>query len=147
MDPITHLITTRKLVSKKPIIMIAGIAADLPFYLNYPAWVMTKGNLKNAAQNKDWPKPPSWIETTHHVFHSIPVVTVVFILTRIIKKQLPINVFKAWLLHILIDLPTHSRKQWGPRFLWPFSDYAMDGISWVDILYRIRQLHKSKEST
>jgi hypothetical protein len=31
------------------------------------------------------------------------------------------------------DIPTHSKRHWGPRFLWPFSDVVVDGISWGDI--------------
>jgi hypothetical protein len=32
-----------------------------------------------------------------------------------------------------VDIPTHSRQFWGPRFLWPLSDVAVDGVPWAEI--------------
>jgi hypothetical protein len=40
----------------------------------------------------------------------------------------------SWLLHILVDLPTHAREPWGPRPLWPLSDLAFDGVGWAELL-------------
>ena len=36
----------------------------------------------------------------------------------------------GWLLHIVIDIPTHSLRYYATRFLWPVSDYRIDGIAW-----------------
>jgi len=36
----------------------------------------------------------------------------------------------AWGLHILMDIPTHSTDFFPTPFLWPFSGYRVDGISW-----------------
>lgn len=36
----------------------------------------------------------------------------------------------GWLLHIVIDIPTHSLSYYATRFLWPISDYRVDGIAW-----------------
>ncbi len=36
----------------------------------------------------------------------------------------------GWLLHILIDIPTHSYSFYPTPFLWPISQYKFDGISW-----------------
>ena len=36
----------------------------------------------------------------------------------------------GWLLHILIDIPTHSFNYYATRFLWPISDFRVDGIAW-----------------
>ncbi len=36
----------------------------------------------------------------------------------------------AWLLHILIDIPTHKRAFFAPQFLTPLSHFNVDGISW-----------------
>ncbi|HMQ30205.1 MAG TPA: hypothetical protein PKD53_05725 [Chloroflexaceae bacterium] len=40
----------------------------------------------------------------------------------------------SWLLHILVDLPSHRRDPWGPRPLWPLSELAFDGVGWADAL-------------
>lgn len=36
----------------------------------------------------------------------------------------------GWGLHILIDIPTHSKEFFATPFLWPVSDFRVDGISW-----------------
>ena len=36
----------------------------------------------------------------------------------------------GWMLHILIDIPTHTRRLYPTPFLWPLSDFTIDGISW-----------------
>ena len=36
----------------------------------------------------------------------------------------------GWLLHILIDIPTRSLSYYATRFLWPVSDFRIDGIAW-----------------
>src|ERR1035437_1607699 len=53
------------------------------------------------------------------------VVRRVAILTRRIVFEM-----LGWLLHILIDSPTQSLRYYATRFLWPVSDYRIDGIAW-----------------
>lgn len=36
----------------------------------------------------------------------------------------------SWPLHILIDIPTHSTQFYSTPFLWPISDFKINGISW-----------------
>lgn len=36
----------------------------------------------------------------------------------------------AWPLHILIDIPTHTAEFFPTPFLWPVSNFHVDGISW-----------------
>ncbi len=36
----------------------------------------------------------------------------------------------GWMLHILIDIPTHTRGLYPTPFLWPLSNVTVDGISW-----------------
>ena len=36
----------------------------------------------------------------------------------------------GWLLHILIDIPSHTLRLYPTPFLWPLSDMKVDGISW-----------------
>ena len=80
--------------------------------------------------------------TAHHAAHSLPLLLVVATFARLITGRWPSAPAWAWLLHILIDIPTHSRKQWAPQFLWPLSHYSINGISWAELaiaaLRRIR---------
>lgn len=144
VDLLTHSILTGKFIGKQPGIILCGsLAPDLPFYLLYPAWVAGKGVLRESVKNNDWrivtrkltdwPEPPHWIAMLHHVFHSIPVVTLGALIIRLVAGHWLGRAYAAWLLHIAVDIPTHSRKQWGPKFLWPFSGFAADGVSWVEV--------------
>jgi hypothetical protein len=39
-------------------------------------------------------------------------------------------ILAAWGLHILIDIPTHSLALFPTPFLWPVSDFKVNGIGW-----------------
>jgi len=63
------------------------------------------------------------------VTHSLIIASVVIGLARLIRgKFLP--EFFAWPLHILVDIPTHSNEFFPTPFLWPISNFHVDGISW-----------------
>jgi len=140
MDPLTHIWLTRRVVGTNPTIVLAGMMADAPFYLTYPVWVVKQGQLKQALQTHEWHRPPA--EKGHHAFHSLPLLGLAALLVRWRNGRFPRRFFYAWALHILVDLPTHSRRQWAPQFLWPFSSITMDGVSWIDWL--MRALHGAR---
>jgi len=43
----------------------------------------------------------------------------------------------GWLIHIVMDIPTHSKTFYPTLFLWPLSDWHFDGISWVNMWFII----------
>jgi hypothetical protein len=134
VDPLTHILLTRRLIGTKLSTTVAGgIAPDLPFYLLYPAWVAKQRKVRYALATNDWPAAPQWMGTWHHVFHSLPLTFAAALLCHLLSGQWPREILYAWILHILVDIPTHSRRHWGPRFLWPLSDVVVDGVSWGDI--------------
>ncbi len=61
--------------------------------------------------------------------HSVVVFLLVFGLTTLLARRVVFELL-GWLLHILIDIPTHSFSYYATRFLWPVSDYGVDGIAW-----------------
>jgi hypothetical protein len=61
--------------------------------------------------------------------HSLIVFLLVFGIASILARRLLFEML-GWLLHILIDIPTHSFSYYATRFLWPISDYRIDGIAW-----------------
>ncbi len=75
---------------------------------------------------------------TNHQFTSLPlypaghsqiVFLMVFGITSFLARRIVFEML-GWLLHILIDIPTHSFSYYATRFLWPVSDYHVDGIAW-----------------
>jgi hypothetical protein len=132
MDIISHILITRRLIGTDRPTVLAGIVADTPFYCTYPVWLGARRQLQQAFATNIWPEPPRWMVVLHHMFHSLPMVVAGALVIFLFTGRWPKKPFLAWCLHILIDLPTHSRRQWGPQFLWPFSTYAVDGVSWAE---------------
>jgi hypothetical protein len=134
VDPVTHLLTTRLLVGREPTTLLAGIAPDLPFYITYPLWVLRSGRVRVVLDGEVWPAPPSWMVQLHRAAHSIPSALLGAMLIRLSRGHWPWRSLGAYLLHLLIDIPTHTRDPWGPRPLWPFSNIAYDGMGWAETL-------------
>jgi hypothetical protein len=53
----------------------------------------------------------------------------VFGLTTAVARLIVFEML-GWLMHIVIDIPTHSFSYYATRFLWPISDFRIDGIAW-----------------
>jgi hypothetical protein len=61
--------------------------------------------------------------------HSLVVFAAVFGLCTLALRR-PVLGMLGWLLHILIDIPTHSVRFYATRFAWPLADWRVDGIAW-----------------
>ena len=61
--------------------------------------------------------------------HSLIVFLLAFGIATILARRIVFELL-GWLLHIIIDIPTHSFSYYATRFLWPLSDYRIDGIAW-----------------
>lgn len=134
MDPLTHLLTTRLLVGREPTTLLAGLAPDLAFYSTYPLWALRHGRVRVVLDGGEWPAPPPWMVQLHRAAHSLPVAVGGAMLFRLRRGHWPRQLLGAYLLHLLIDIPTHTRDPWGPRPLWPFSNIAYDGVGWAEKL-------------
>ena len=67
--------------------------------------------------------------TLYNFSHSTIIFFIVFGIVYLILKR-PIWELGGWLLHILIDIPTHSYKFFPTPFLWPISQWKFNGFSW-----------------
>ena len=61
--------------------------------------------------------------------HSLIVFLFVCGIATVLMRRLPLELL-GWLTHIVIDVPTHSFSYYATRFLWPVSEYRIDGIPW-----------------
>jgi len=66
----------------------------------------------------------------YSVSHSFVIFLIVFALIFLILKR-PLWELAGWLLHILIDIPTHSYQFYPTPFLWPVSSVKFNGFSWA----------------
>jgi hypothetical protein len=72
---------------------------------------------------------PSYVYTLYNVSHSFLTAFLVFGIVWFVYKK-PMFELLAWPLHILVDIPTHSSEFFPTPFLWPLSDFTVNGISW-----------------
>jgi hypothetical protein len=94
-------------------------------------------------------------QTLYHFSHSIVIFAVLFALVWLwrryrfsrssesaaaLGKQLtgrPYFEMTGWLLHVLLDIPTHSAEFYPTLFLWPLSGFHFDGNSWGNLPFMI----------
>jgi len=72
---------------------------------------------------------PMFAQNLYNVTHSLVVFAAVFGLLWVAARK-PVWIVAAWGLHILIDIPTHSLALFPTPFLWPISNFKVDGIGW-----------------
>jgi len=114
--------------------LLAGLAPDLPWYALYPPWLLNRRGLGPALHSGEWPMPPGWIREAHYASHSLLLLGLLWGAWRLCGREA--RWARPWLLHLLIDIPTHSRERLAPRPFWPLSRWAYDGFSWADWLAR-----------
>jgi len=72
---------------------------------------------------------PQYVYHIYNFSHSLVIFLAVFLIVWAIRKK-PQWLLGAWGLHILVDIPTHSSEFFPTPFLWPLSNYHIDGINW-----------------
>jgi len=65
----------------------------------------------------------------YNISHSLIVFVLAFAITFYVLKK-PRWEIISWLIHIIIDIPTHSYQFYPTPFLWPVSSWKFDGVSW-----------------
>lgn len=73
---------------------------------------------------------PLYVHHLYNVTHSFIVFLLVFLLIWFLLKR-PLWELSAWGLHVLVDIPTHSFAFFPTPFLWPLSDWKVDGWQWM----------------
>lgn len=139
MDILSHALWTNLMFAEAPIpVRITAIALSvLPDAI--PFTPTTVRHFLNRRQPPSKPagagEPPvelhfdRWSHRSYDVTHSLPIWLAVFGLWYYLAGAVPWAMI-GWLVHILVDIPTHTRSFFGTPFLWPFSAYKFDGISW-----------------
>ncbi len=72
---------------------------------------------------------PQYVFTLYSIGHSLVIFTAVFVGVWLLRKK-PYIPLLAWGFHVFLDIFTHSIDFFPTPFLWPFSDYRFNGLSW-----------------
>lgn len=98
--------------------------------------IFTAMTVLGLASGPDWsggpPDPrliPQYVHMLYNITHSLLVFLFVFVLVWAFRKR-PFLPMLAWAFHILLDIPTHSTDFFATPFLWPISEYRINGIPW-----------------
>lgn len=73
---------------------------------------------------------PAYVFSMYDFSHSLVVYVVFFAFLWFFGKKHFAKLTLAWPLHILVDIPTHDATFFPTPFLWPISDFHINGISW-----------------
>lgn len=110
-----------------------GIAPDLLSF-----GIFTVLTWLGLAEHPEWgsghPAPesiPAFVHIAYDWTHSLVIFALAFGLAWFLRKK-PFYLMLPWGLHILMDIPTHSAQFFPTPFLWPLSDFTVDGLSWSD---------------
>lgn len=72
----------------------------------------------------------------YNISHSLVFLLFVVILIFIWRRKFYFEIF-GWMIHILIDIPTHSYRFYPTPFLWPISGFKINGFSWAERWFMI----------
>ncbi len=114
--------------------MFFGVLPDLLSWFIYLVYMLVSGGSFGAPQVGNI---PAWVFTLYGISHSLIIAGIVMgFLWVIYRSRFPLFVL-MWPMHILIDIPTHSRNFLPTPFLYPFSDWHFPGISWGEPWFMI----------
>lgn len=84
----------------------------------------------------DFNSIPSALFVTYNIWHSLLVWLFIFGIVWLIRKR-PWWPLAGALLHIAIDVPLHEADFFPTPWLWPVSNYTIDGISWAHPVFML----------
>lgn len=139
MDFLAHALWTQLMYHQSPLperllAVGLGVAPDAlafgPLMVRqYLAKKRTFGKVDETTYDQLNRSIPRWVFRIYDVTHSLPVWLAGFLIWYWLAGAVPWPAF-AWLLHILVDIPTHTRRFFPTPFGWPFWSYRFDGINW-----------------
>ncbi|MDD5645149.1 MAG: hypothetical protein PHO00_06865 [bacterium] len=94
--------------------------------------ILTVINITNGSFQFGKPDPaviPTWTFISYDWSHSLVIALITVFIVWKFNKLIAFTML-AWIFHILLDIPTHSKEFFPTKFLWPLSDIAFNGISW-----------------
>lgn len=73
---------------------------------------------------------PQFVHTMYDITHSLVIYTLFAAILYALGRKTLLWLSLGWPLHILVDIPTHSSAFFPTPFLWPLSDYSINGTPW-----------------
>src|SRR3989344_6280017 len=131
MDIFSHFLWTYAVFFKfKKYRLLTAIFGILPDILSFGPFFIYGLITRNFTSGKpELSSIPDYVFTAYNFTHSLVIFLIIVGILYYITRQIPIYT-GGWLLHILIDIPSHSREFFPSPFLYPISSFNVNGISW-----------------
>ena len=131
MDTFAHAAWTYIIFSSTDSPLLAVLFGVMPDLLSWTIYlfysIFTKGF--SSFKRPNVLKVPKWMDFLYGITHSIFIFAATVLIVFLVTGSIPIFLW-AWIIHIVIDIPMHSRDFLPTPFLWPFSDWKFPGFSW-----------------
>jgi len=135
MDEISHALIGRIISinpknSKKDVFwtIFFSVLPDIPFIAFYVFLIYINGRFP---LNSDWINATSLYPNLNIITNLIPhslVFAFLIILPIVFLFKLPKLALYAYVIHILIDIPTHT-GEWSSKIFYPLSNYGINGLT------------------
>jgi hypothetical protein len=109
-----------------------GIFPDIISFGLYLPYLIFNGKFRFSKLKrieKEHRNAPKWLIPLYNFSHSLPVSIGVFVIASFAFGKV-LWFMVPWTIHILIDVPLHTKNYYPTPFLWPFSEYKFHGIKW-----------------
>jgi len=129
MDTFAHAIWSLLIFHKSDQVFYAVLFGVLPDLLSWTIYLFYSISKRQFGPPK-LEQIPHWVFVLYGLTHSVFVMAAVFTFTHFFTG-IPLFLW-AWPIHVLIDIPTHSREYLPTPFLWPFFEWKFPGIGWAN---------------
>ena len=130
MDIIAHFLWTFAIFFKNKKRLVAGFFGVMPDIVSFGPHLVLSLIVSGFVFGKpDAASIPGSVHFLYSLTHSLIIFIFVMLLSYVIAKKVYWVMF-GWGLHILIDIPSHSKDFFPTPFLWPISYYTVSGVSW-----------------
>jgi hypothetical protein len=135
MDTLSHYLWVVALYWQHPKRWIIGLFGALPDLLSFGPHIV-ESLFAGTLGRPELHTIPDYVFVMYDLTHSLVVFAVVALVLWFAARDWFWLIW-GWALHILIDIPTHSAEFFPTPFLWPISDFMIDGISWGVVWFMI----------
>jgi len=130
MDELAHALWGYGILNKSRhpwLIILFAVLPDILIFVPFMLYNLITKSFQFG--HPDVSKIPEIVFTGYNITHSLITVAVVFLIVYLIKKKIHLFLY-AWPIHILLDIPTHTKEFFPTLFLYPLSDFYIEGINW-----------------
>lgn len=131
MDELAHALWAYGILNKSKhpwLVILFAVLPDIVIFFPYILYTVIAKGFQFG--HPDISNIPAIVFTAYNITHSFIIVAAVFLMIYLIKKRIYIFLY-AWPIHILLDIPTHTNEFFPTLFLYPLSDFYINGINWA----------------